>query len=300
MRLESNMYRRGLRRFERTEPVDACSSLAHPIDWNPVAAGGPASAFAAVLAGFVFIGMVYVLTEGFERHHGATLMLFMAAFICLAASSYIGTLVSGEVACLRAWSEVMFASGLLSVGSTAIFGALTWLLPARYGRDPLVRRFVITCALLMALITLQLLTVSVQGFLLDVPGQGHLRALSGWFTLVAIGLVPSAWLLGRTNAVVERRRIASAASAVLLFASLSLVFLAPIGNRPKSQWVSPPHWIVLVSTLIPLLGGAFAIAMIVWALPTAGSWSIPKGQSVPRGHKLRRTATRLARRRRVR
>jgi hypothetical protein len=252
--------------------MDPCASLPQPADWNPIAGGGPTSAFAAVLAGFVFIGMVYVLTEGFNRHHGHTLMLFMAAFVCLAAASYTEALASGEVACLRAWSEGMFSSGLLAVGSTAMLAALAWLLPAQYGRDPIVRRFTIIAALSIALIASELLAAAAQGFLLDVPGRSHWRGAVGWSTLMIIALVVIAWLLRLINVVNERYRVATAAGGVIAFTFLSLIFLGPIGDLPKSEWVSPATWIVVASTVIPLYGGALVVATITWALPTSRSW----------------------------
>ncbi|GIM96665.1 hypothetical protein [Paractinoplanes toevensis] len=254
--------------------MDSCSDLPQPADWNPIAGGGPTSAFAAVLAGFVFIGMVYVLTEGFNRHHGHTLMLFMAAFVCLAAGSYTEALASGEVACLRAWSEGMFSSGLLAVGSTAMLAALAWLLPTRYGRDPIVRKFTILAALSIALIVSELLAAAAQGFLLDVPGRSHWRGAVGWSALITIALVIIAWLLRLANVVRDRYRVAIAAGGVIAFTFLSLVFLGPIGSLPRSEWVSPATWIVVASTVIPLYGGALVVATITWALPTGRSYAV--------------------------
>jgi hypothetical protein len=255
--------------------MDPCSSLPDPADWNPIAGGGPASAFAAVLAGFVFIGMVYVLTEGFDRHHGHTLMLFMAAFVCLAAGSYIEALASGETACLRAWSEEIFSSGLLAVGSTAMLAALAWLLPTRYGRDLIVRRFTIIAAISLAVIASELLATAAQGFLLDVPGKIYWRGLVGWSTWLIIALVIAAGFLRLVDAVKDRYRVAIAANAVIIFTFLSLVFLGPIGDIPRAQWISPATWIVVASTVIPLYGGALAIAAITWALPNMRSWLDP-------------------------
>jgi hypothetical protein len=263
--------------------MDPCSSLPHPADWNPIAGGGPASAFAAVLAGFVFIGMVYVLTEGFDRYHGHTLMLFMAAFVCLAAGSYIEALASGETACLRAWSEEMFSSGLLAVGSTAMLAALAWLLPTRYGRDPIVRRFTITAAMSIAVIASELLATAAEGFLLDVPGESHWRGLVGLSTWMIIVLVLAAGLLRLANALQDRHRVAIAASAVIVFTFLSLIFLVPIGDIPRAEWVSPAPSIVVASTVIPLYGGALVLAAITWALPNKRSWPAPEAnEGAPR------------------
>lgn len=46
------------------------------IDWNPINAGSAGSAFAAVLAGFVFLGVVYLLTDNKAAKQGHTLILF--------------------------------------------------------------------------------------------------------------------------------------------------------------------------------------------------------------------------------
>jgi hypothetical protein len=187
--------------------------MSRALDWNPIAAAGAQSAFAAVLAGFVFIGVVYVLTDEHRRHHGATLVLFMAAFVCLGAGSYVGTLVAGEKPKLRAWSESMFLSGLVAVGAVAMLAALLWLVPYWYGEDVLVRRFSLACVLFLAVVVSELMTTAGRGYLLDV-GWGDRRNQLYWYLGAQFVLIVAA-TVGRHFPDAVRTKLVSAFSVSL-------------------------------------------------------------------------------------
>jgi hypothetical protein len=85
-------------------------------------------------------------------------------------------------------------------------------------------------------------------------------------------LVLIAWLLRLGNPIRQRYRVVIAAGQVITFTFLSLSLLGPIGAIPKAQWVSPATWIVVTSIVIPIYGGALAIATLAWALPNRRSW----------------------------
>jgi len=235
----------------------------------------------AVLAGFVFIGLVYLLTEGRRRHNGETFMLFLASFICLAAGSYIETVVSGEVACSRAWSQSMISSGLVAVGAVAMLAALAWLLPPQYGTNSAVRGFTFACVLLVAVIVAELLTTAGRGFLLDAPGWRHWRDAVTWYLPIVVILLAGAFAVrhvgvrGPDTALIARkqqRRAGIAAASVIAFTLVNLAALGPIGDRPADQWQRLPSWVVAVSVLVPLVGAAVVLVTLMWALPTSRTW----------------------------
>ncbi|MGC5019394.1 hypothetical protein [Micromonospora sp. DT47] len=257
------------------------------MDWNPVAAAEAQSAFMAVLAGFVFVGLVYLLTEGRRRHAGETFMLFLASFVCLAAGSYIATIVSGEVTCRRAWSESSISSGMVAVGVVAMLSALAWLLPEQYGEKKVVRRFTFACVLLLAIVVVELLTTSARGYLLDVPGWQRSRVWVAWYfpvvVVVLVGAFAARHIRGGTDASQvasrQQRRAGVAAASVVVFALLNLAVIGPVGDRPADLWARPAAWVVAVSVFVPLGGAVVALGLLMWALPTGETWGTTAGQS---------------------
>jgi hypothetical protein len=263
--------------------MGSCDGSNLNIDWNPVAAAEAQSAFSAVLAGFVFIGVVQIMTDDKRRYHGATLMLFLAAFLCLAASSYLGTLIAGEAVCLRAWSESLFSGSLMAVGATTMLTALVWLLPREYGANATVRRFSLACTILIALVVTELLTTNARGLLYDVPAWRQWRDRVLWYLPATLLLLVAMWIvryrrLRNSNAETiwrrQRRRVAVASTVVLAHVLASLVVLGHIGDLPANQWDPPSTQVMALTILQPMVGAALALAAVIWATPTKHTWHV--------------------------
>jgi hypothetical protein len=139
------------------------------VDWDPVAAAVSSSAIAAVLAGFVFSGIVVVLsTKAREKQNAPAaraLKLFLMAFVGLAVTAYMFSDLAGEKVCPRANTEEVLTGGMLATFAVIMLTALTWLITA-YGPETtgvldFLRRLVCLASGLVVL----LLAVSSQGTL---------------------------------------------------------------------------------------------------------------------------------------
>jgi hypothetical protein len=53
--------------------------------------------------------------------------LLFVAFFALGLDAFLFGLVTGDSACRRAWTEAMFAAGLLGIGTAAIIGGFIYL-----------------------------------------------------------------------------------------------------------------------------------------------------------------------------
>lgn len=100
------------------------------------------STLAAVLAGFMINGIILLLgnTKPKAEFVQAVALLF-AAFITLGIDAFLFGVVTGEntavidgvSACRRAWTEAMFAAGLLGIGAVAIVVGFTVLFSVYFG-----------------------------------------------------------------------------------------------------------------------------------------------------------------------
>src|SRR5258708_35477858 len=101
-------------------------------DWNPIVASAPEAAVAAVLACFVFAGIVVTLSTRTKRHGAAAqaLKLLFAAFLGLAVTSYLFANDAGEQTCRRADTLVVVAGGPLVTVAVIILAGLAWLAAA--------------------------------------------------------------------------------------------------------------------------------------------------------------------------
>jgi hypothetical protein len=252
---------------------DTCAGF----DWNPIAGAGATSAFAAVLAGFIFACIVFVLGDR-RRDHSLTLVLFLASFFALACASYADAVLAGEVACLRGWTAMMFSSGLLAVGAGAVFCGLAWLF-WDYGSDRLseerrrlIRWFVATCSYCVVPFALLMMAVTGWGYLLDVatvtPVPTWLR-LAVWGQLAVSLAAVVAVGLGWRPRVFSKPDTAAAPAAFTALAAtvVNLVTLPLVTGRPAAAWAAPPLWLVAVATLIPLITSAAALLVVLCAVP---------------------------------
>lgn len=105
------------------------------LDWNPVTAATGQYVLSGVLAGFVFGGIVVVLSTKESRNPpeaARALKLLFSAFFGLAVTAYLFADQAADENCLRAQSEEALVGGLLGTFAIIMIVSLTWLIVA-YG-----------------------------------------------------------------------------------------------------------------------------------------------------------------------
>jgi D-alanyl-lipoteichoic acid acyltransferase DltB (MBOAT superfamily) len=246
------------------------------MDWDPIAAAPTFSAFAAVLAGFVFACIVVVAADRARGDRTNTLLLFLAGFFCLSVASYTDAVSSGEVVCVRGWTAMMFTSSLLGVGAGSVFCGLAWMLgdfadEQEAAQHRPVSVFMDACAYCVAAIVVLMLSITAQGYLLDLARVGPVPwwlSWVGWIYLLLALIAIAAIGLGRRRRPRQTAaQVVRAAIVVLMFAVFTLVSLAIVTSQPAEAWRSVPSWVAIVSTTIPLVSSAAVLLTLLNTLP---------------------------------
>ena len=155
--------------------------------WSAVASAPANTTLAAVLAGFMINGIILLLSRKpaeMSAKYIQALSLLFAAFIILGLDAYLFSLVTGDSteiigkvsACRRAWTEAMFAAGLLAVGTVAIVVGFVILFDAYFrsgmktqsGYDDSLTMLSRLCNVIrvgVAIVTIDLLFLSVRSYL---------------------------------------------------------------------------------------------------------------------------------------
>lgn len=101
--------------------------------WSPADAASSQSALAGVLAGFVFSGLVVVLTvrrANRDEEAASALKLLLCAFFGLGVTAYLLAEVAGDGNCLRSYTEEAIVGGMLGTFAIVMIVSLTWLVVA--------------------------------------------------------------------------------------------------------------------------------------------------------------------------
>ena len=111
--------------------ISPCASTG----WSAVSSALANATLAGLLAGFMLNGIVVLLSRqpepGQRVGYFQSASLLFAAFVTLGLDSFLFGLITGDtatVACRRAWTEAMFAAGLLGVGTVAVVVSIVFLL----------------------------------------------------------------------------------------------------------------------------------------------------------------------------
>jgi hypothetical protein len=180
------------------------SSPCPKYDWSPIAGAVPESAVAAVLAGFVFAGIVVVFSTKptHEIPAARALKLLFVAFLGLTVTAFLMADVGGGQVCSQADSVVTATGGLFATFAVLMLISLTWLAVA-YDRDENQVLAILRWAVLVgSAFVVLLLGVSSQSYL----SQELHMSLSGDFGIFGTTLV----LAGVSIVVISvtRRRLA--------------------------------------------------------------------------------------------
>jgi hypothetical protein len=178
-----------------------------PRDWNPIAASSPESAVAALLGGFVFSGIVVILSTREKRQFEAAqaLKLLFSTFLGFAVTSYLLANDAGEQTCSRGDALLVVAGGPLGTFSVLMLVALTWLVAAY--RDELgdVLRLLRLLIYVASSFVILLLCVSSQSFISAEIGK-HAQLPLATVSYVIYGAGVFAFSVG--IAVLARKKLA--------------------------------------------------------------------------------------------
>lgn len=270
-------------------------------DWSPVESAGANSQLSAVLAGFVFAGIVVLLSD---RRRGSTaiwtLGLFCASFMVLGLSSYLFGLVTGDTeptACKRAWTETVIASGLLGLGAVALISGIAWLLASYLivgegeAADQAANKAVMRLALqrLGVIVTLMVYgIIGVVTVLLSVTVYGYLRS---WYstpprwTIWVLVLYPPAILLlvliWKTRRARNERRgsvkqgawkgttdaLFIGAAASLGYSAIGAIYAGWVASTHVEVWQQPSSIWLYTTGAMALFMPAPALVALAYAAP---------------------------------
>jgi hypothetical protein len=264
-----------------------CVGGCEELDWNPIASASSYSALTAVLAGFVFTGIIVIVTERAPAAGRVrTLTLFLSALVVLGFGSYLDALIAGEIACLRAWSVGVVASGLLGLGAVNIFVGLAWLLDTYVSDDETGQQITITTAgtcFGVALAVGALLTVTFAGFWGDsygsIPGWLHIT-LASYGLMIAAGMTALfvRWYrspLARdgsddtaTRMAAVDRAVRTGGAAAAAYTIISAIATGVVVYIPNQRWDPVPNrWLPATVGIISLLVPTAVLVLQVLALP---------------------------------
>jgi hypothetical protein len=292
---ESHPYlRTALHLFWKVEPpivkdrpvgvVLGSSTLSTSIqyDWSPIIASGPQSAVAAVLAGFVFAGIVVILSARPKRRFQASqaLKLLFTAFLGLAVTSYLLADTTGEQTFSRADTIVAVTGGLFATFAILMLVSLTWLVVAYELGGDHVLEFLRSLIYVAGAFVMLLLCVSSQSYLsyeikphgppaiisYAIYGVGVLAALVAlaglawlkWLRKIPSHVFPSSCEEKRWNKVVGR------------CGRVALTYLALISLGAGIVLALPKNWYTPMSTPFVYTVGWTALLLPLPVLVLAG------------------------------
>jgi hypothetical protein len=151
----------------------APGSCVGAFDWSVTDAASGQSTLAGVLAGFVFGGVVVVLSvrvASRTEEAAMALKLLFCAFLGLAVAAYLLADLAGDKNCLRATSEAALSGGILGTFAIIMMVSLTWLIVAydrhAHGVLRFLRHLIYVAS---AFVTLLLCTSSFSYLQAEVP-----------------------------------------------------------------------------------------------------------------------------------
>ncbi|WP_416960405.1 hypothetical protein [Streptomyces sp. Agncl-13] len=265
---------------KKFEP-DVCTN--GQLDWNPIGSAGAFSAFCGILAGFVFSGVVMVIGQqnpaGGDAHASRGLRLLMPSFFGLAVTSYLYSVVTGELVCRRALVEQLFVGGILAANAVVVIAALSWLFLA-YGRnsDGEVRflRGLVLVSAVFAMFMLATSSVSFHNALTDRKAAGWADGMVwGSFAALLVVTVSLWWKpvpsVPAGNAAnwpydILNKRVNLSAWLNLLTSTGLAGFSGFFVGTPYDQ-VNYPRWQIYTMSEAALIVPALIIISVLWALP---------------------------------
>jgi hypothetical protein len=263
-----------------------------PSGWSMLNAAPAYAAFAGVLGGFLFLGIVTLMTERRRRDtdhttdnpaNGAparahkttadrspTLMLFLPAFLCLLVSSFLFGEVSGDQVCTRGYVGGLFASSLLAVGALGVFSGISWMLDAYRESDEELRFTSIVFTYISYFIILISLLASSVDVIKDALGNtppayavGPVLAYAP--LLMASAIATRIWFMptGPSRRQAYRAAVYFPVSYLVIMA----VILAIMNSYGPAEWQSFNDWKVYLALGVTLFFPAVIMIVYTRSLP---------------------------------
>jgi hypothetical protein len=185
-----------------SKPLPLPDLCQHHYDWSPIAAASSQSAIAAVLAGFVFAGIVAVLTFRAQKSEDANraLRLLLTAFFGLAVTAYLFADLAGEQTCPRAETEEVLVGGMLGTFAVVLMTSLAWLVLAYEEDDGKILDYLRKLIYLASGFVVLLLTTNSERYLSAVLQYGSHLVVN--ILIYATGV---AWVAGLVAVLAVRR-----------------------------------------------------------------------------------------------
>lgn len=267
------------------------------LGWNATLSAPLSSQLAAVLAGFVFTSIVFLISrEG--RKHSRALGLFCAAFVVLGFDSHLFGVLSGSTDdpfCGRVWTQAVTASGLLGTGAMAIIIGIIWLLPVgpiesrnderpnssqhshlagRASEAVRLNGIVLTMAYGVAVGVMVLLAATIHDYLLVVTHNQAPDSWSAWTfaSPVIVAAITAAVALLRRQLPAMADRIPAAALklatyGILIYALAGTIFVGVVGNLSLRWWTPVSGGIVAGSVASGLVAPSLLFVALAHAMP---------------------------------
>jgi hypothetical protein len=291
----------------------ANSGCSLPSRWNMLDAAPAYSTFAGVLGGFLFLGIITLLSvrrdqdsssgeadretdkpEGGKGTQGGiqrvdrsrTLMLFLPALLCLLVSSFGFGEASGDQVCVRGYVGGMFASSLLAVGALAVFCGIAWMIDAYGVDDEQLRR----AAAIFIYVSYAVIIASLLAGAVDLIDNAFDNKLPGYVQVLLVLYV----LLLLISAVVTRKKWfirhgdgAVAQLAAVYFPTAYLVIIviieAVLNTYGPVEWRSFNDWKVYLTLSVSMFFPALTMIAYTRALPEV-QFRKPKHIHAASGH----------------
>jgi hypothetical protein len=229
-------------------------SLCNTYGWSPITAAASQSAIAALLAGFVFTGIIVVLSaaDALKREAAQALKLLFTAFFGLAVTSYLLAETAGEQVCLRAETTDALALGALGTFAVIMITSLTWLVVAYKQDDNNVLKFLHSLMYVSCMFIVLLLSTHSTNYLgAELPNQPHsvvdtvLYAASGLLLVAAafwIWKVPTHRSKSSDVSITSDRAVNWCAWAALIYLTLTSLAAGVAESLPARMWSPPAAW----------------------------------------------------------
>ena len=252
-----------------------------PGGWSMLDAAPGYSAFAGILGGFVFAGLVVLMTEsrisvevsskGDESLTRArTLMHFLPALLSLLISSFLFSEVSGEQVCARGYVEGLLAAGLLGMGALGVFSGIALMLEVFGEAQEDLRRTAriityIAYLTVVCLITVSGYDIAVNAYKNRPPGYltGGLVSY-GVLMLVLLGAVRLWFVPSEKN---RDRAQLQAVYATSVYIVVTVVVYAVLTSYSPADWRSIDDWKTWLALSVTLVLPALSLLAYARAIP---------------------------------
>jgi hypothetical protein len=250
-----------------------------PSGWNMLDAAPAYSAFAGILAGFLFLAVVTLMTGRRYPARTATksagrssaLMLFLPALLSLVISSFLFGEVSGDQVCARGFVGGIFASSFLGIGALGGFTGIVWMLEAHSVPDRDLRRasiafIYISYFIVVASLVAECIDIIDNAFQNNPPGYAIGPLIGYGPALIAAIVATRKWFMPDDDNY-PRAQLA-AVYVPYAYVVIAGITLATLNLFHPAEWRSLHDWKVYVTLGVALFFPAATVIAYARSLPS--------------------------------